>query len=88
MLVVLLQLTETSGRLGPLKAGTRLVTAEERGRVASEFSSCMDAWAKRRRMFKSIWYASPCLLICHAERHLSAWRLRAACTAGRVAGAC
>ena len=49
------QLAEASERLTGLKAGSRLVTAEERSKVEGGFAACQDAWGKRRRMFKAIW---------------------------------
>ena len=59
------QLAETAARLGGHKAGTRLVTAEERSGVERSLTLCMDTWAKKRRTFRAIWcvlqrYNKPC----------------------------
>lgn len=38
-----------------MRAGSRLITAEERAAVETSFLAATDAWTKRKRMFCSIW---------------------------------
>ena len=51
------QLEEAEARLQTLRSGSTLITAEERQAVEKAFLACTDAWAKRKRVFKSIWCA-------------------------------
>mmetsp|Transcript_4916 Transcript_4916/g.10563 ORF Transcript_4916/g.10563 Transcript_4916/m.10563 type:complete len:223 (-) Transcript_4916:334-1002(-) len=49
------QLADLSGKLSSLSAGTVLVSAEERESAEKALSSNMEAWRKRKAMFKNIW---------------------------------
>ena len=53
-----MQWEDTNARLAPLKSSTKLVTNAERQAVEKAFSDAMDHWAKRKRMFKAIWFVS------------------------------
>ena len=52
------QMHQAEEKLRELRSGSKLVTAEERAAVESAFLAAADAWAKRKRMFKSIWCAA------------------------------
>ena len=52
------QMHQAEEKLRELRSGSKLVTAEERAAVESAFLTAADAWAKRKRMFKSIWCAA------------------------------
>lgn len=41
-----------------MKGGTMLVTADERAAVEKGFVAAMDAWRKRRGIFRSIWWVA------------------------------
>ncbi|BDA43751.1 Homologous-pairing protein 2 homolog [Coccomyxa sp. Obi] len=49
------QWEEANAKLATLKSSTKLVTAAERSAVEKAFAEAMDHWAKRKRMFRSIW---------------------------------
>ncbi|CAL8468300.1 g7840 [Coccomyxa elongata] len=49
------QWEEASAKLATLKSTAKLVTAAERSAVEKAFAEAMDQWAKRKRMFRSIW---------------------------------
>lgn len=55
------QMHQAEEKLHELRSGSKLVTAEERAAVESAFLAATDAWAKRKRMFKSIWCAAALL---------------------------
>ncbi|GBG00211.1 hypothetical protein Rsub_12992 [Raphidocelis subcapitata] len=44
-----------AAKLSQLQGGTTLVTPEEREKVEKAFVGAMDAWRKRRGIFRSIW---------------------------------
>ena len=52
------QMHQAEEKLRELRGGSKLVTAEERAAVESAFLAAAEAWAKRKRMFKSIWCAA------------------------------
>ena len=54
---MLAQLQEAEARLQTLRSGSTLITAEERQAVEKAYLACTNAWAKRKRVFKSIWFA-------------------------------
>ncbi|KXZ46370.1 hypothetical protein GPECTOR_44g47 [Gonium pectorale] len=51
------KLADDEAKLKLLKAGTVLITAEEREAVEQQLTSYLDVWRKRRSMFKNIWSA-------------------------------
>ena len=52
------QLSEKLAKLSQLKSGVELVSKSERDNVLKELSSGIDAWKKRKSMFKRIWCES------------------------------
>ena len=52
------QMHQAEEKLRELRSGSKLVTGEERAAVDSAFLAATEAWAKRKRMFKSIWCAA------------------------------
>lgn len=58
------QLKETNSRLGPLKSSTKLITAAERQAVEKGFTDAVREWAKRKRIFKNIWWVCLANLLC------------------------
>jgi hypothetical protein len=42
-------------KLSVLRDGAVLVTPEERARVQTAFRDAMEAWRKRRSVFRGIW---------------------------------
>ena len=69
-------MTQAQERLRALKAGTRLISADERAKVEKGFTAAMHAWSKRKGIFKSIW----CADVCHQDALQSTW------TSGAVGG--
>ena len=55
------QMHQAEAKLRELRSGGKLVTAEERAAVERAFLAAADAWAKRKRMFRSIWCAAALL---------------------------
>lgn len=53
--VLCMQWEEASAKLATLKSTAKLVTAAERSAVEKAYAEALDHWAKRRRMFRSIW---------------------------------
>ncbi|KAG2490050.1 hypothetical protein HYH03_011515 [Edaphochlamys debaryana] len=51
------KLAHDEAKLEQLQAGAVLITPEERAEVEKRLRMCLDAWRKRRGMFKNIWSA-------------------------------
>jgi len=62
-----MQLQEAEERLQQLRSGSKPITAEERQTVEKRFLACTDAWAKRKRMFKAIWWEQASLAMLRSD---------------------
>jgi hypothetical protein len=51
------QTAAQAAKLEGLRSGATLVTAEERAAVERRFVAAMDAWRKRRGIFRGVWDA-------------------------------
>ncbi|EFJ19544.1 hypothetical protein SELMODRAFT_418879 [Selaginella moellendorffii] len=49
------EISSMESRITQLRAGTVLVTAEERNKVEADYNKKTGLWRKRKRMFKDLW---------------------------------
>lgn len=49
------QIEKAEAKLGSLKQGVVLVSADEREKVQEAFVAKMGEWRKRKKMFKELW---------------------------------